>query len=65
VWTGRDFDNDPELSTEVNMKRFTKSGEEIEMYDRAEARPEDNIGMFSFEAAGTGDQALAVKPFVG
>jgi len=35
------------------------------MYDRSEARPEDNMSMFQFEAAGSGDQALAVKPWVG
>jgi hypothetical protein len=45
--------------------RYNKQGEEIDMYARDEKRPEDNLGMFSFEAAGAGDQALAVKPFVG
>jgi hypothetical protein len=37
------------------------------MYARAEARPEDNagFGMFQMESAGSGDQVLAVKPWVG
>ena len=64
-WDDADTACDAELDLEINGKKINKAGEEVDRFDRAESRPEDNLGMFSFEAAGSGDQALAVKPWVG
>ena len=64
-WDDADTACDLELDLEINGKKINKAGEEVDKYDRGESRPEDNLGMFSFEAAGSGDQALAVKPWVG
>ena len=58
---------DPFLDREINGKKFGKDGVAKDPYDRDENRPEENegFGMFQMEAAGQGDQALAVKPWVG
>lgn len=56
---------DRELEKEINAKVVNKAGVEVDIYDRDDKRPVDNNSMFQFESAGSGDQALAVKPFLG
>lgn len=59
---------DEELEREVNAKRVNKQGVEVSQYDRNEQRPEDNtamVGLFEMESAGSGEQALAIKPWIG
>ena len=65
TWPDSAFGLDADLDREINTKKVNKAGDEVDMYDRGESRPEDNLGMFSFEAAGSGDQALATKPWNG
>ena len=59
--------NDPLLDRELNGIRINKEGKVTDMYARPDNRPDENadFGMFQVEEAGKGDQALAVKPWLG
>ncbi|CAG9313094.1 unnamed protein product [Blepharisma stoltei] len=59
---------DHDLMIEISGTRTDKKGNQISIYDRSEQRPEDNqamVGLFEMEEAGAGEQALAVKPWLG
>jgi len=59
---------DPDIDRELNATKKDKDGRVVSTYDRKENRPEDNqafVGFFEMENAGTGDQAMAVKPWIG
>lgn len=58
-----EFDDD--LNLEINGVRCDKAGNNIGLYDRNEKRPDDNQGFFQVEQVGSGDQVLAVKPWIG
>ena len=57
AWEDPKAMQDPFLDRELYGKKINKAGEEIDMYDRDEKRPEENegFGMFQMEAAGQGD----------
>jgi WD40 repeat protein len=59
---------DADIERELNAKKTDKNGRVVDAYERKENRPADNeayVGFFEMESAGTGDQVMAVKPWIG
>ena len=68
VWQDDPNGDDELINRELWGVKVNKNGVEVGMYDRAETRPEEPqqfTGMFEMESVGAGDQAMAVKPWIG
>ena len=56
-WVEDPNGNDEFLDREIGGKKVNKAGQEVDMYERSDKRPDENsgFGMFQVEEAGSGD----------